>query len=159
VAPSSTPTSLTLDGRAEYYPDGDTVFVAVFLVDPELGMGFPGLVKSGHCSLLYRTTTIRRIDFDKRFGNGEGAEGDFIFQFSHPSVTTDLRIELEVEAPLPPPPQPPNQNPQPTPPGIYKKTIPVTRADNPYIPLQPTPLTGEGANDELRSQARIKELV
>lgn len=143
------PTTLTLDGRAEYYPDGDTVFVAVFVVDPELGMGFPGLVQTGHCSLIYRGNVIRRIDFDRRFGNGEGAEGDFVFQFQHPVVVENLQISLEVTAPIP----------GGMLPGVLRKVIPVTRADVPYIPLQQNPTTGEDANDELRSQARIKELV
>jgi hypothetical protein len=143
------PTRLVLDGRAEYIEDGDTVLVAIYVVDPDLGMGFPGHVRSGYCALLSRNTEVKRINFDRRFGNGEGADGDFIFQFLHPSFNQDMRIQVEVEAPLPF-----SQSP-----GILRKNIPVTKAEKPFIPLQATPDTGPDANDELRSQLRIREEV
>lgn len=144
------PTRLVLDGRAEYIEDGDTVLVAIYVVDPDLELGFPGHVRSGVCSLLYKNQEVRRIEFDRRFGNGEGAEGDFIFQFSHPAFNQDMRIRLEVEAPLASDPTG----------GTLRKTIPVTKADQPFIPLQPQPDTGlDLANNELRSKKRIEEEI
>jgi len=142
-----TPSTLVLDAKAEYYPDGDTVFVTVYVVDPAENVGFPGLVQEGTCTLLHRDTAIKSIAFDRRFGNGEGAEGDFIFQFSHPSVINNLRVSVEVLAPYG------------AVAGVLKKTVPVTKAGTEYIPLQPTPTTNPDANAEIRSIARIKELV
>lgn len=142
-----TPSTLVLDARAEYYPDGDTVLVSVYVIDPTENVGFPGLVQEGTCTLIHRETAVKSISFDRRFGNGEGADGDFIFQFSHPSVTSNLRVAVEVVAPYG------------AVAGILKKTVPVTKAGTEYIPLQPTPVTNPDANAELRSNARIKELI
>lgn len=146
MAPPS-PT-LVLDGKAEYVEDGDTVLVTIYLTDPVMQMGFPGYVQSGFCSLMYRNQEVNRIDFDKRFGNGEGADGDFIFQFMHPSFNRDMQIYVEVNAPTPH-----SQS------GILKKTIPVTKADKDYIPLTAQSGTDSNANEELRSQKRIMEEV
>jgi hypothetical protein len=143
------PTRLVLDGKAEYIEDGDTVLVAVYVVDPDLEMGFPGHVRSGFCALLYKNQEVRRIEFDRRFGNGEGAQGDFVFQFLHPPFNRDMKIKLEVEAPI--------SGGQGS--GILRKTIPVVRADTPFIPMQPQLDTGSNANGELRSKKRMEEEV
>lgn len=147
--PIPTPSSLVLDARAEYVADGDTVLVTVFLLDPEANLGFPGYVKTGTCSLLYRNNIIQTIEFDRRFGNGEG-DGDFIFQFSHPPVQTDMRIKVEVVTDLTVYGNPPH-------PQVLSKNVPVTRADDPYIPLTEQLDSGPDANNEYRSKLRLKE--
>lgn len=143
------PTRLVLDARAEYIQDGDTVLVTAFVVDPELELGFPGHVQSGVCSLLYRNQEVRRIEFDRRFGNGEGAEGDFIFQFLHPPFNRDMKIQIELTAPI----QGSGNS------GLLKRVIPVTTAETPYIPMEPQLDTGADYSGELRSTRRILEEV
>lgn len=141
------PTQLVLDGKAEYIEDGDTVLISVYVVDPDLEMGFPGHVKSGTCSLLYKNQEVRRIEFDRRFGNGEGADGDFVFQFLHPPFNRDMKVRVEVEAPI--------SGSSGT--GLLQKTIPVTKADTPFIPMNPQLDTVGDANGELRSKKRMEE--
>jgi len=143
------PAKLVLDARAEYIADGDTVLVAVYVLDPDQELGFPGYVREGTCSLLYRNQVLLTIDFDRRFGNGESSEGDFVFQFSHPPVQTDMRIRVEVQTD--PIPGHPNLL------GSLSRTVPVTRADDPYIPLTEQLDTGPDANNELRSKLRLEE--
>ncbi len=142
------PKQLILDGKAEYIEDGDTVLVVVYVMDPQLELGFPGHVKSGTCKLLYRNQVVRTIEFDRRFGNGEGADGDFIFQFLHPPFNRDMKISVEVEAPI-------SQQGA----GVLKKTIPVTQAEIPFIPLQQQLDTVSNANGELRSRRRMEEEI
>jgi len=144
----TTPNRLVLDARAEYIPDGDSVLLVVYLQDPDLEMGFPSFAKTGTVSLVYNGNAIRVIEFDRRFGNGEGAEGDFIFQFSHPPATSNLSIRVEVEVfPLS---NGPSSN-------LLAATVPVTRSDTPYIPLESQ--NDEGTNNELRSVLRVEEQV
>ena len=144
----SIPTRLVLDVRAEYIPDGDSVLVVVFLQDPDLETGYPNYVKSGTLSLVHNGTAIREIDFDRRFGNGAGAEGDFIFQFSRPPLTSSMSVEVSMEIfPLDAGPAS----------NIMRAVAPVTRSDTPYIPLEPQ--LDAGLNDELRSVKRAEEEV
>jgi hypothetical protein len=143
----SSPSGLVLDGKAEYVEDGDTVLISIYFQDKEQEVGFPGYVHSGYCALMYRNQEVNRIDFDRRFGNGEGADGDFIFQFMHPSFNRDMKVHVQLIANIP----------HISGAKTFKKTIPVTMADKPYIPLEAQPDTGADANEELRSQKRIKE--
>jgi len=144
----ATPTRLVLDARAEYIADGDTVLVVVFLNDPDQELGFPNYAKEGRISLLYNNSEIRYIEFDKRFGNGANAEGDFIFQFSRPPVTTNMAIKVTIETfPIS---SAPSAN-------VLQARIPVTRADVPYIPLESQ--LDAGINGELRSGLRVEEEV
>lgn len=142
------PTNLVLDVKADYHPEGDSVLVVVFLMDPELDMGFPGYVKTGVCTLLHKGQAIRRIEFDKRFGNGAGAEGDFVFQFLHPPVTSGMQIKVEISAPFP---------------GHatfdVQRVVPVTKGTVSDIPLSQVPPTGDDTNQEIRSVARKDELI
>lgn len=144
----ATPTRLVLDARAEYIADGDTVLVVVYLNDPDLELGFPNYAKEGRVSLLYNSSEIRYIHFDKRFGNGSNAEGDFIFQFSRPPVTTNMAVTVTVETlPIS---SAPSAN-------ILRARVPVTRADVPYIPLEAQ--LDAGINGEIRSGLRVEEEV
>ena len=179
--PSASPTELVLDLRAEYEKTGDTVLVYAFVVDPTLELGFPGLVKSGTCQLLYRGNLIREILFDKRFGNGPEGLGDFVFQFSHPSAITNLQVRIEMLMDVPTAPgNPPGKGGNGPPPGggngpppggngpppggggpipvfLLAKTVPVTKGETPYLPLERQAGTGSDLNGELRSKKRVDE--
>lgn len=146
----SIPSTLVLDLRAEYIQDGDTVLIAAYVLDPEENLGYPGYVRQGICSLLYQGQPIQTIEFDRRFGNGEG-EGDFIFQFSHPPVQANMQVRIEVETDLM---VQGNSNPHRQ---VLAKTVPVTRADDPYIPLTEQVDSGANANNEYRANLRLKE--
>lgn len=144
------PSTLVLDLKAEYIQDGDTVFIVAYVLDPEENLGYPGYVRSGLCSLLYRGQPIQSIEFDRRFGNGEG-EGDFIFQFSHPPVQTNMQVRIEIETDLM---VQGNSSPRHQ---LLTKTVPVTRTDDPYIPLTEQLDSGSDANNEYRAKLRLKE--
>jgi len=172
-----TPTLLVLDLRAEYEENGDTVLVSVFVVDRQLGLGFPGLVKFGTCHLYYRGNPIREIKFDKRFGNGKEGLGDFMFQFSHPPAVSDMQVRVDLDlheygspqfgSPQFGPPQfgspqfgsPQFGSPQfgSPPPNLLSKTVPVTHEETPYIPLGEQGTTGQDMNGELRGTKRVEE--
>ena len=147
-----TPTLLVLDLRAEYEENGDTVLVSVFVVDRQLELGFPGLVKLGTCYLYYRGNPIREIKFDKRFGNGKEGLGDFMFQFSHPPAVSDLQVRVDLEL---------HDYRQtlngPPPANLLSKTVPVTHEETPYIPLGEQVTTGRDMNGELRGTKRVEE--
>ena len=147
--PSVSPTELVLDLRAEYEETGDTVLVYAFFVDPTLELGFPGLVKAGRCQLLYRGNLIREILFDKRFGNGPEGLGDFVFQFSHPPAITNLQVRLELST---------FESLSGGPPPVFlAKTVPVTKGETPYLPIERQVGTGSDLNGELRSKKRVDE--
>jgi len=140
-----TPTDLTLEVRAEYEKEGDTVLVSCYVIDRALELGFPGLVKAGTCLLLYKGNPIRSIPFDKRFGNGAEGLGDFIFQFSRPPAISDLQVQVDIEL------HPYGATNQ------MSRTVPVTHSTDPYIPLDGQIGTGPGMNEELRSVKRVNE--
>lgn len=142
---SPTPTDLTLEVRAEYEKDGDTVLVSCYVIDRTLELGFPGLVKTGTCLLLYKGNPIRSIPFDKRFGNGAEGLGDFIFQFSRPPATSNMQVQVDIEL------HPYGAT------NHMSRTVPVTHADVPYMPIDSQPGTGPGMNGELRSLKRVTE--
>ena len=145
--PLPTPNQLVLDVRAQYFEDGDTVLATVFVVDPDQELGFPGYVSEGTCVLLYRSEPLFTVDFDRRFGNGGEAEGDFIFQFIHPPVQTDMRIQVDLVI-----------DPVPGNIGVtLQRNVPVTHAEKPFIPLSEQIDSGADANNEFRSKKRLEE--
>jgi hypothetical protein len=136
-----------LDAKAEYVEDGDTVLVDAYVYDPDEDTLNPEQVQSGTCTLVYAMNSIRSIEFDRRFGNSDGT---FKFLFSHPPVTTNMQVKVDIEL-------------IPATSGgtaaILSKQVPVMRGDQPFIPLASTDVTGDDANDELRSKKRLEELL
>lgn len=90
------PTQLTLGGKAEYIEDGDTVLVVLYVTDPTQELGYPNYVKEGRVALIHSGVEVARIEFDRKFGNGPTGEGDFVFQFSHPTSRMNNNIDVHV---------------------------------------------------------------
>lgn len=139
-----------LDGRAEYIEgqaSQPTVLVEAYFYDSEDELYKPQFVESATASLMHSGQVIQTIEFDKRFGNSDGA---FYLQFSHPPVTKNLSVKIEaamfgtdsVGSP---------QRAQ------LSKTLPVLQEHEHPIPLASQSDTGADANEELRSRKRIDE--
>jgi len=137
-----------LDAKAEYI-EGEatqpTVFVRAYFYDPEEETFKPQLVSAGTAALIRSGThVIQTIEFDKRFGNADGA---FYFQFSHPPITTNLSVRIVADLR------------SPAGRAHLDKTIPVLQEIERPIPLSSQEHTSGDLNDELRSKKREEEYL
>lgn len=140
-----------LDGRAEYI-EGEasqpTVLVQAYFYNPEEETYKPQQVQKGTATLIRSGIhEIQTIEFDKRFGNSDGA---FYFQFSHPPVANNLSVRIVADL------QALNSG------GAVcsvhlDRTIIVQQETEDFIPLASQPDTGDDVNDELRSKKRKEE--
>ena len=141
------PLAVLLDAKAEYI-EGEatqpTVIATAYFYDPADETFKPQLVTAGTVTLIRNGIhEIQTIEFDKRFGNADGA---FHFQFSHPPVTNNLSIRVVADLL-----GPEGHT------AHLDKTIQVVQETERPIPLAAQPDTGDDANDELRSKKRKEE--
>ena len=143
------PLAVLLDAKAEYIEGEATqpvVLVDAYFYDPSNETFKPQLVTAGTVSLVRSGIhTIQTIEFDKRFGNADGA---FHFQFSHPPVANNLSIRVVADL-----------HASDGSSAHLDKTIPVLQETERPIPLASQPDTGDDANDELRSKKRKEEYL
>lgn len=142
---------IVLDGKA-YYIEGEatqpTVLVEAFFYDPDDEVYRPNLIETATATLVRNgTIDIQTIEFDRRFGNSDGA---VYLNFSHPPISNNLSVRIQatlrglstggaVQR------------------AVLNRTIVVQQDSEDPIPLAIQTDTGPDVNDELRSKKRLDE--
>ena len=140
-----------LDGTAVYI-EGEasqpTIQVVVFFYDSDADTFRPNLVRTGSATLIRNgSTEIQTIEFDRRFGNADGA---IYLHFMHPPIERNLQVRLQADL---------EENDATNTPvrTSFDRTIPVVSEEEAFVPLAVQTDTSSDVNVELRSKRRLDE--